>query len=130
MAASDAWLLDTSIIIDVLRGYKPAKDWVDNLPETERRISVVTAAEALAGCQNRAEQKRVERELALYKTVWLDEYISQTALSLYSQYHLSHGAAFVDCLIAATAIHNRFRVATLNLKHFTPFPEIEAERPY
>ncbi|GEM_PF-5267288 len=26
MAASDEWLLDTSILVDVLRGYKPSRE--------------------------------------------------------------------------------------------------------
>ena len=130
MADADSWLIDTSIVVDILRGHSPAKDWVDTLPEEGRFVSVVTAAELVAGCRNQAEQRRVEREIALYTTVWLDETVSQAALELYKKFHLSHGAAFLDCLIAATAINNGLRLATLNLTHFVPFPDIHAERPY
>ena len=44
------WLLDTSILVDLLRGSKPARDWIDSLSESVRLISVITAAELLAGC--------------------------------------------------------------------------------
>jgi predicted nucleic acid-binding protein len=128
--AEAGWLLDTSILIDVLRGYKPARDWVNSIPEAVQFVSVVTAAELFSGCHNRAEQRAVERELALYQVVWLDEDTSQTALQFYQRFHLSHGVGFLDCLIAATAIALGLRLTTLNLKHFAPFSDLQVERPY
>lgn len=130
MAASDEWLLDTSILVDILGGYEPARDWIDTLPEHARWVSVITAAELLAGCHNQTEQRRVERELELYAMAWLDEEISQAALQMYRRFHLSHGAGFFDCLIAATSTKRGLVVATLNLKHFSAFPGVKAERPY
>ncbi len=124
------WLLDTSILVDVLRGHRPALRWIDSLPQTSHFISVITAAELLAGCHNQAEQRAVERETALYQMLWLDEPVSQNALSLYRNFHLSHGTGFLDCLIAATAEKYSLQIATLNLKHFAPFPAVRSERPY
>ncbi|MBI5563299.1 MAG: type II toxin-antitoxin system VapC family toxin [Chloroflexi bacterium] len=128
--AETNWLLDTSILIDILRGRVPARNWVDTLALPARSISVITGAELLAGCRNQREQRAVERELNLYSIVWIDETISQTALDFYKQFHLSHGVGFLDCLIAATAIRHGYRLATLNLRHFTTLPGIQAERPY
>lgn len=130
MAAELEWLLDTSILIDVLRGYKPAQAWIDSLPDDARWVSVITAAELLAGCRNQSEQRRVERELALYSMLWIDEEISKTALDLYRQFHLSHGAGFFDCLIAATSRSHGLQLATLNTRHFAPFPQLKPQRPY
>ncbi len=123
------WLLDTSILVDVLRGDKSARAWIDALPEDTCAISVITSAELLAGCRNRTEQRAVERELELYETLWVSEEISQVALEFYKRYHLSHSVGFLDCLIAATATTTGLNLATLNLKHF-PFPDLQAERPY
>jgi predicted nucleic acid-binding protein len=67
----------------------------------------------------------VEREM-----LWLDESISQNALALYQRFRLSHNIGFLDCLIASTARKQDLRVATLNLKHFAPFSELEVKRPY
>jgi predicted nucleic acid-binding protein len=124
------WLLDTSILIDILRGQVTARNWVDSLALPARVISVITSAELLAGCHNQREQRAVERELNLYTTAWLDETISQTAIDLYKRFHLSHGVGFLDCLIAATALRHGYRLATLNLRHFTILPGVQAERPY
>ena len=123
------WLIDTSILVDVLRGNKSARAWLDSLPQDTYTLSVITSAELLAGCRNRSEQRTVERELELYATVWMSEEISQVALEFYKRYHLSHDVGFLDCLIAATAATTGLSLATLNLKHF-PFPDLQAERPY
>ncbi len=130
MATTEAsWLLDTSILVDLLRGSKSAREWIDSLLESARAISVITAAELLAGCRNQSEQRAVERELDLYETVWVSEEISQEALEWYKRFHLSHRVGFLDCVIGATASQNGLQVATLNLKHF-PFPDLQAKRPY
>lgn len=124
------WLLDTSILVDLLRGSKPARDWIDSVSENALSISVITAAELLAGCRNRTEQHTTERELEFYRMVWVSEDISQPALESYKRLHLSHGVGFLDCLIAATAIKSGLRLATLNLKHFAPFSELQLRKPY
>jgi len=128
--ADSLWLLDTSVLIDVLRGHKPAQLWVDSLAPVTPFISVITAAELVAGCRNATEQRLVERELELYETLWLDEALSQTALHWYQRFRLSHNTGFLDCLIAATATQRRLTLATLNLKHFSPLPDLLATKPY
>ncbi|MBM4087700.1 MAG: type II toxin-antitoxin system VapC family toxin [Planctomycetes bacterium] len=124
------WLLDTSILVDLLRGHQPARHWIDSIPGPDRFVSVATVAELIAGCHNSAEQRVVERETALYEILWLGERASQSALEFYKRFYLSHGVGFLDCLIAATALVDGCRVATLNLRHFGPFPGLQAERPY
>lgn len=127
---ANRWLLDTTILVDLMRGSKLARDWIDSLPESAPTISVITAAELLAGCRNRAEQRAVERELDLYEIALVAEDISASALESYKRFHLSHNIGFLDCLIAATAIKNGLPLATLNLKHFAPFFDLQAEKPY
>lgn len=41
---------------------------------------------------------------------------------------LSHGVGFLDSLVAATS--HDLPIATLNLKHFEPLPDVRARRPY
>ncbi|MBI1801126.1 MAG: PIN domain-containing protein [Chloroflexi bacterium] len=90
LTAMAEWLLDTSILIDILRGYKPAQVWVDSIPSAERYLSVITAAELLGGCRSRAEQRTVERELTLYMTLWLSAEVSQAAWEFYRRFQISH----------------------------------------
>ena len=100
-----ARLVDTSIFVDYLRGNEIAKEWVNGFPKDELAYSVITAAELLAGCRNRREQELVEKEIALYPMVYISGAISVTAWEWYRQFHLSHGAGFLDCLIGASAHH-------------------------
>jgi predicted nucleic acid-binding protein len=51
-------------------------------------------------------------------------------LDLLAGFRLSHGVGWPDCLIAATAIRLGRPVATTNVKHFTPFPNLQVIRPY
>ncbi len=123
-------LVDTSILVDFLRGSKTAENWLDSFAPGELAISVVTAAELVAGCRNRREQNKVEKDLALYPMLWISSATSATAWEWYRQYHLSEGVGFLDCLIGASAYQHGIVVCTLNEKHFRPFPNTQVERPY
>lgn len=129
-ATKAGWLLDTSILVDLCRGNGRAKDWIDSLAPEDHRISVVTVAELLAGCRNRAEQRLVDRELALYTTVWLDGPISRRAVDLYRRHRLRNGVGFLDCLIGASAIEAGLALATLDARHFRSFDGLMVRRPY
>jgi predicted nucleic acid-binding protein len=123
-------LVDTSIVIDFPRGSEIAKNWLNSFQAGELAISVVTAAELVAGCRNRREQNKVEKDLTFYPMLWVSSATSSTAWDLYRQYHLSDGVGFLDCLIGATAYQHGIMISTLNEKHFRPFPSILVERPY
>lgn len=130
MLPSEARLIDTNILVDLLRGQEAARRWIDQLPDEGRCISVVTAAELLAGARSAREQDIIEKELLLYRMLWLQEPISRLALDWYKRFHLSHGVGFLDCLIGATARYYDLTLATLNERHFAPLPELRVERPY
>jgi predicted nucleic acid-binding protein len=127
---SPMFLIETSILVDLLRGYPPARSWIDGLTPGEAAISVVTAAELIAGCRNQREQKLVEKELASYAILWDSEATSQLAWNWYREYHLSHGMDFLDCLIGAAAHHHGLVLYTLNDRHFAPLPGLHTSRPY
>lgn len=127
---ANSYLIDTTILVDYLRGRKESQAWLGRFDEGELAISVITAAELLAGCRNRQEQKRLEAELEQYALVFTSNAISATAWEWYRQYRLSDGAGFFDCLIGASAYHYGLTVCTLNDKHFRPFPDLKVERPY
>ncbi len=130
MVAEITRLVDTSILVDYLRGGESAKNWISGFPKGELACSVVTGAELVAGCRNRREQELVEKELALYPMVYLSAAISATAWEWYRELHLSHGVGFLDCLIGASAYHYGLTVCTLNDKHFKPLIGLNVERPY
>ncbi len=123
-------LVDTSILIDFLRGNQSAKTWLDGFAAGQLAISVITAAELVAGCRDRREQRKLEKDLAQYPLLWVSASASSTAWDWYRQYHLGDGIGFLDCLIGATAYQHGLTVCTLNDKHFRPFPKLTVERPY
>ena len=51
-------LLDTDVMVDILRGYEPSKEWL----ESAREVGVpgLVVMELLQGCQNIKEQKQLE----------------------------------------------------------------------
>jgi hypothetical protein len=124
------YLIETTILVDILRDHTQAITWVNSLSPQGRWVSVVTYFELLAGCRNRREQRIVAREMRNYHLLFLTEDISRTALSWYTRFHLSHGIGFLDTLLGATALHHDLKLATLNIKHFAPLPGVQVECPY
>jgi len=124
------YLIETTILVDILRDHIQAITWVNSLPPQRRWVSVVTYFELLAGCRNRREQRIVTREMRNYHLLFLTEDVSRTALSWYTSFHLSHGVGFLDTLLGATAFHHDLKLATLNTKHFAPLPGVQVENPY
>jgi len=126
----DSWLIETTVLVDVLRDHPRAIAWVNSLPPQRRCVSVISYFELLAGCRDRREQQIVGREMRTYRLLFLGERMSRTALSWYRRFSLSHGVGFLDTLIGATALHHGLVLATLNVKHFGPLTGLDAERPY
>jgi predicted nucleic acid-binding protein len=129
MPAND-YLIETTILVDLLRGRPEAIAWVNSVPSQGRWVSVITYFELLAGCRNRQEQRKVGGEMRRYRLLLLTELVSRTALSWFERFHLSHGIGLLDSLIAATAFHQGLPIATLNAKHFIPLPRLRVEQPY
>ncbi|MDL1925406.1 type II toxin-antitoxin system VapC family toxin [Anaerolineae bacterium AMX1] len=95
-------LLDTDVMVDILRGYEPAKEWL----KTAQEIGVpgLVAMELIQGCQNAREQKQLEKSLSAYPLFWPDEDDCNRALTSFAFHHLSDKIGLLDALIAETAI--------------------------
>lgn len=122
-------VVDTSILIDVLRG-TPAAAAILREARTAGLLhaSEVTRLEVLAGM--RAQEERATRTL-FGAFVWhpLDENIAEIAGQLGREWLPSNrGMDSADLAIAATAIAHDARLLTRNVKHFPMFAELSA--PY
>ncbi len=64
-------LLDSDVMIDLLRQYPPAVEWFDTL-EDEQEIILpgYVVMEMIQGCRNKIEQERLQRELTTCGVVW------------------------------------------------------------
>ena len=120
-------LLDTCVLIDVLRGNEAALAFVGELPG-KPALSVITVTEILAGVRNARERKLFGQFAAACEAVPIDLEIATQAGEYVSHYRKSHNVDPIDALIAATVKVKGLPLATLNLKHF---PMLEGlKQPY
>jgi predicted nucleic acid-binding protein len=120
-------LLDTCILIDVLRGREPAVTYVSGLKSTPA-ICAITATELIAGARGKREEEAIDRILATYEIAEIDLEIARLAGEYVRDFGKSHGVDPVDALVAATAKTKELDLATLNIKHFPMFKGLK--RPY
>jgi predicted nucleic acid-binding protein len=114
-------LCDTSVIIDILRGFEPAVSWALALQERPA-CSEVTRVEVLRGMRAN-ERRATERLFGTILWIAIDERVARRAGELGRTWRRSHqGIATADLIIAASAQEHRHELATLNLKHFPMIP--------
>ena len=122
-------LLDTDVMIDVLRGHGPAVAWITNYT-SPIGISGLVAMELLQGCRNQGEQQRVERELSRFTLHWPTLADCQRAYQDFAALRLSSGLGLLDNLIAHTAVGLSEPLATFNVKHYRPVAGLQTVQPY
>jgi len=127
-------VIDTTVIIDLLRGAQPAIDWARSI---ERRLvaSEVTRVEVLRGLRSH-ERASAERAFSAFRWQGIDESIARRAGEFGRRWRRSHRAiGLADLLIASTAIELDAELATSNIRHFPMFPDLalpyalEGQRP-
>lgn len=112
----EKYLIDTNIIINILRGVDDYTDFLTSSPNIY--ISSVTVAELIQGCGDKSELKKIYRIIDSFETLHLTEEISLLSVKLLDKYFLSKNASYNDCLIASTAIRYDLFLITHNLKDF------------
>jgi predicted nucleic acid-binding protein len=125
----DKVLLDSDILIDHLRRYEPARQYLKRFEagEAEGYLSIITVAELAAGqMRQEAEETKVQHLLTLFTHIDLDYAIAWRGGKIRRHYQ----TRLADALIAATALMHHLRLATRNLQHFTPIEGLQVEKPY
>jgi predicted nucleic acid-binding protein len=122
------YLLDTNILILVLRSAPKALDFLDDLTKNEEGIfvSVVTRTEIFAGMHAHEEQ-RTRDLLRLIISLPLDEPIAdQAGRFIYEYARQGNHLSVPDAQIATTALHHNLTLVTTNAKHF-PMPDLKLQ---
>jgi predicted nucleic acid-binding protein len=120
-------VLDSTILIDHLRGSRTATDFIAGL-DASPTCSEVTRIEVVQGLRA-AEKQAAAQVFDLLEWVPLDDMIARRAGELGRRWRRSHpGIDIADLAIAATAEVLEAQLATLNLKHFPMFEGLRA--PY
>jgi predicted nucleic acid-binding protein len=123
-------LLDTDILIDLLRQYQPAVDWLDSVGDEEIIVPGFVVMELLQGCRSKAEQEAVEKAIGDYGIVWPTAKTCGDALAVFAKYRLSHDLGLLDSLIGQTAVSLNLPLHTFNQKHYAAIPNLETIQPY
>ena len=117
-------VLDTDVLIDYLRGVPAAGRYVDGL-DAVPTCSEMTRVEVLCGMRSH-ERRVTERFLATIRWSTVDEETSRLAGELGRRFRRGHAQVGVaDLVIAATAARLRIPLATLNVRHFPMFEDLE-----
>jgi predicted nucleic acid-binding protein len=96
-------LLDSDIMVDVLRGHAPAVAWLTTIGTTRIGLPGLVAMELLAGCRNSTEQKTLEARLAAFTLFWPTATDCQRAFEDFADFRLSQNLGILDALIGQTA---------------------------
>jgi hypothetical protein len=123
-------LLDTDIMIDVLRTFPPAVAWLTSLGSTELLLPGFVVMELIQGCRNKSEQDQLLRDLGSYRTAWPSSNACDQALQDFARFRLSYSLGLLDALIAHTAIERGAPLHTFNQKHYAAIPALTTVQPY
>ena len=123
-------ILDTDIMIDLLRKHPPAMAWLASLGDEEIALPGFVVMELIQGCRNKAEQIKVEKSATSHSVVWPSSKTCDEALSVFSRYHLSHSLGLLDALIGETALALNLPLHTFNQKHYAAVPNLKTVQPY
>lgn len=121
-------LVDTTILIDHLRGDARALNLLSELFDTEDRVWVATPTrtEVIAGVR-KGEEAAMAQMFAILSWVDVDVGVADAAGELARQYARSRaGIDTTDYLIAAAAMSIGARLVTANVRHY---PMIEGMAP-
>ena len=121
-------LFDTDVMVDILRGHEPAKEWLASVGEIG--VPGLVAMELIQGCQNAREQRELEKKLSEYLLYWPSLDDCNRAMKSFSSHHLSDNIGLLDALIAETAIGINAELATFNVKHYRVIKGLQSLQPY
>ena len=123
-------LIDTDVLIDILRGTPPAQAWLISMPATTFAIPGMVAIELLIGCRNQPELRRVQQFLNTFNIAWTEAVECAHAYDLLAAHRLTSGLNIPDSLVAAMALTRSATLYTFNLRHFRIIAGLDVQEPY
>jgi predicted nucleic acid-binding protein len=120
-------VLDTTVLVDQLRGSEKAFEYLAGL-EDRPICSEITRIEVMQGLRS-SERRGANKLFAMVTWVPVDQTVARRAGELGRRWRRSHrGIGLADLTIAATAEELGVGLATQNIKHFPMFEGLRA--PY
>lgn len=121
-------LLETTILVDLLRHYAPAKTWIATQPQIG--VTPIVWLELLQGARDKVAQQKAFTLLRGFDHIEIEYDDFAWAIQALANYHLSHHTQALDALIAAPSHRLKIPLYTHNLKHFSPLLGQLAQKPY
>jgi predicted nucleic acid-binding protein len=121
-------LLDTAVIVDLLRFHPPAGAWL--AAQSNLGLSPVVWLEIIEGAADSLAQERAVKLLRRFELIEVMPEGFDWAIRQALRLRLSHNAGTMDCLIASVAHRLNLPLYTRNLKHFAPLLGDLALAPY
>ena len=123
-------LLDTDVVIDVLRQHPSAVRWASTERAQEVALPGLAVMQLLDGANTKLEARQVEQFVTQFRVFWPTVADHERARAMFSDLKLAHGIDIIDMLIAQTAAGLGAKLATFNTKHFRAVTNLETIQPY
>lgn len=121
-------LLDTAVVVDILRNYPDALAWLGQ--QGQLGVTRIVWLEILEGAQSRQKQEEAIKLLRRFEVVDLtpSDWIWATEQLL--RFRLERNVDAFDALIASASYRLQIPLYTTNEKHFMPMLGKLAQTPY
>ena len=123
-------IVDTSILVDLLRGFQPAGVWFEGLGQRRVAITPVVWMETIQGATDKVKRAHAIRFLRQFRIEHPTKDDNRWAMRQLARFHLSHSIHLQDTMIASVAVRLAVPLYTTNLKHFQPLPAVDAKKPH
>jgi tRNA(fMet)-specific endonuclease VapC len=111
-------LVDTNIIIEVLKNNKDIIKQIDLIGIERIVVSCITVMELYYGALNNADLRKIKKYLKAFEVIKIDHEISKLAMDLIEKYSKGYNLNLPDAFIAATSLISGLKLFTLNVKDF------------
>lgn len=124
MAEKVTIILDTNILIEIIRKNEEVIRRCDSAGTENLAISSITRSEFLLGSRDKEDFEKNKKFVNKFRLFKVTEPIDDIFSELYELFSLSHRPGIPDLLIAATALNHSIPLYTLNTKDFRFIPNL------
>ncbi|OQY45658.1 MAG: hypothetical protein B6242_09745 [Anaerolineaceae bacterium 4572_78] len=127
---AEKYLIDSDVLIDILRNYAPAIAWLKSIAKYHADIHIMSAMEIIDGSRNKIDLNHNKKFIIQFSILFPATEEMKLAYQLLITHRLATGIGIADCMIAATAKQRGIRLYSFNAKHFRHVEGLDMRMPY